>query len=67
MCLYLVLKRFQENHQSLASDVHVVEESLAMVDDCLSLLDKSKCVFSCVLLLSLKNAFGESEQEMYVC
>ena len=33
---------FQENHQALASDVHVVEESLSMVDDCLNLLDKSK-------------------------
>lgn len=35
-------KTFQENHQALAGDVHTVEESLAMVDDCFNLLDKSK-------------------------
>lgn len=35
-------KTLQENHQALAGDVHTVEESLAMVDDCCNLLDKSK-------------------------
>ena len=60
---------FQENHQALASDVHIVEESLEMVDDCLNLLDKSKisvCLFlqvcfSSAGLLSLKRTFGESQ------
>jgi len=38
-CLQTV---FQENYRALADDVHVVEESLAMVDDCFKLLDNSK-------------------------
>ena len=46
-------KTFQENHQSLASDVHAVEESVAIVDDCLNLLDKSKFVFfMCIIIVS---------------
>ncbi|XP_078345160.1 uncharacterized protein LOC144630668 isoform X2 [Oculina patagonica] len=35
-----ILSKITENHQAIASDVHVVEESLSMVDDCLNLLDK---------------------------
>ncbi|XP_020609492.1 uncharacterized protein LOC110048061 [Orbicella faveolata] len=35
-----ILLKMTENHQVLASDVHVVEESLVMVDDCHNLLDK---------------------------
>ena len=33
---------FQENRQRLADDVHIVEESLGMVDDCFKVLDTSK-------------------------
>jgi len=35
-----ILLKITENHKALASDVHAVEESVAMVDDCLNLLDK---------------------------
>ncbi|KAJ7380404.1 protein localization to kinetochore [Desmophyllum pertusum] len=35
-----ILTKITENHQALAGDVHTVEESLAMVDDCFNLLDK---------------------------
>ena len=36
---------FQENHQSLATDLRIVEESLTMVDDCFNLLEKGKMHF----------------------
>jgi len=50
-------KTFQENHKALASDVHAVEESVAMVDDCLNLLDKSKFVFSCDCIIIVFEKF----------
>ena len=42
---WIFFDTFQENHQSLATDLRIVEESLTMVDDCFNLLEKGKMHF----------------------